>query len=91
MGYFFGALAALLNVVFNVLLLIVLVNALLSWVRPNPSNPIVHFLEVASDMLCNPVRKLFPTIIGGFDIAPMIVMLVLFFLQSWLVPWMRSF
>ena len=83
-GSFFGATANLLNYVIQALVVIVVINALLSWVHPRPDNPVVHFLESVSNFLCNPIRKLFPTVFGGFDIAPMIVMLVLFFLKDFL-------
>ena len=46
----------------------------------------MQFLDRVSDFVCNPIRKLFPTVVGGFDLAPMIVMLLLIFLQRWLVP-----
>jgi len=85
-GNFFGAIALVLNMVINGLMLIILVNALLSWIRPDPSNPAVRFLDTVSDFVCNPIRKLFPTVFGGFDLAPMIAMLALAFLQRWLVP-----
>jgi YggT family protein len=83
-GSFFAATAHLLDFVIQALLLIVVVNALLSWVHPRPDNPVVHFLESVSNFLCNPIRKLFPTVFGGFDLAPMIVMLVLIFLKDFL-------
>ena len=57
-GNLLSALASLLDVVLQGLTLIVLVNALLSWVRPDPDNPIVRFLD-RLDLLCNPVRRLF--------------------------------
>ena len=53
------------------------VNALLSWVRPDPNNPIVQFLERVSDLVSSPIRRLFPTVLGGIDFAPFIAMIVL--------------
>ena len=90
-GNFFAALSVILNLVLQGLLLVVLINALLSWIHPRPDNPIVHFLENVSEFLCGPIRKLFPTVFGGFDLAPMIVMLILIFLQRWLVPTLAGF
>jgi YggT family protein len=75
-----NAVASLLDVLIQSLMLILIVNAVLSWVRPDPSNPIVMFLERVSDVACNPVRKLFPTVYSGIDFAPFIVLLVLQFL-----------
>jgi YggT family protein len=90
-GNFFAALSVVLNLLLQGLLVVILVNALLSWFQPKPDNAAVHLLETVSDFLCNPVRKLFPTVFGGFDLAPMIVMLVLIFLQRWLVPTLAGF
>jgi YggT family protein len=79
-GNLLNALAGIIAVVSNGLLIVILVNALLSWVRPDPDNPIVRFLDRISDLVCNPIRRLFPTAIGGIDFAPYIAMLVLYFL-----------
>ena len=84
-GNFFAAFGTVLNIVLSGLMLIILINALLSWVRPDPANPIVLFLGRVSDLVCDPIRKLFPTVVGGLDLAPMIAMLVIIFLQRWLV------
>lgn len=85
LGNLLQAVAAVLNVVLQMLLLIILVNALLSWVRPDPSNPIVRFLDRVSDLLCDPIRRLFPTQVSGIDFAPFIAMLGIWLLQMFLV------
>ena len=72
-----SALAWVLKVVLTSLLWIVIINALLSWVRPDPANPIVRFLDQVSDAVCDPIRRLFPTVVGGMDLAPLIVIVVL--------------
>jgi YggT family protein len=90
-GNFFAAISVVLNLVLQGLLLVILINALLSWIQPRPDNPAVQLLETVSNFLCNPIRKPFPTVFGGFDLAPMIVMLVLIFLQRWLVPTLAGF
>lgn len=84
-GNLLEALAAVINVVLQLLLLVIFVNALLSWVRPDPSNPIVMTLERISDAVCNPVRRLFPTIVSGLDLAPFIAMLVIWLAQLFVV------
>lgn len=91
LGNLLNALAMILDVVLQGLFYIVLVNALLSWVRPDPSNPIVQFLDRVSDLLCDPVRRLFPTAFGGIDFAPFIVMLVLWFSRMFVVETLRDF
>lgn len=89
-GNLLEALATILNVVFNLLMIVIFVNALLSWVRPDPSNPIVIMLDRISDIVCNPIRRLFPTTLSGIDFAPFIAMLLIWFLQMFLVSTLRG-
>ena len=89
-GNLLEALAAVLNVVLQLLLLVIFINALLSWVRPDPSNPIVMTLDRISDLVCNPIRRLFPTIVGGIDVAPFVAMLALWLMQIFLVNTLRD-
>jgi YggT family protein len=89
-GNLLRAIAAILDIVINGLLIVVLVNALLSWVRPDPSNPIVQFLERISDLVCAPIRRLFPTALGGIDFAPFIAMLALLFVKMFVVDSLRG-
>lgn len=84
-GNLIGAIATVLDYVLNALWLILLINALLSWVRPDPNNPIVRFLATVSDAVCEPIRRLIPTVVGGFDLAPLGVMLLVMFLRQFLV------
>jgi len=89
-GNLIGAVATVLGYVLNALGLILIVNALLSWVRPDPSNPIVRFLDQVSDAVCDPIRRLFPTVVGGLDLAPMIALLAVWFLQMFVVDSLKQ-
>jgi YggT family protein len=80
----------LLDIVLQALLIVILINAVLSWVRPDPSNPIVVFLDRVSDFVCAPLRRLFPTVFGGIDFAPFIAMLAIFFIQQFVVASLRG-
>ncbi|HEV2105712.1 MAG TPA: YggT family protein [Candidatus Eisenbacteria bacterium] len=79
LGNLLEAVAAILDWGLAALALIVIVHALLSWVRPDPSNPIVRFIAVISDAVCDPIRRLIPTVIGGLDLAPLVALLVIQF------------
>jgi len=89
-GNFLGAVAGLLDIILQALLIVILVNAVLSWVRPDPSNPIVMFLDRVSDFVCAPLRRLFPTVFGGIDFAPFIAMLAIYFIQQFVVASLRG-
>lgn len=84
-GNLLHALATILDVLLQTLLIILFINALLSWVRPDPSNPIVMFLDRVSDLVCDPIRRVLPTSGGGIDFAPFIAMLAILFVKMFLV------
>lgn len=89
-GNLLGALADVLNIVLGALWIVILVNALLSWVRPDPSNPIVMFLDRVSAAVCDPIRRIVPTTVSGIDFAPFIAMLVIYFTQRFLVATLQE-
>jgi len=85
LGNLLNAIATILDMVLNALLIIIFINAILSWVRPDPSNPIVMFLDRVSDTVCNPIRRVFPTVMGGIDFAPFVAILLIYFTQLFVV------
>jgi len=89
-GNLFGALATVLDIVLQGLLIIVFVNAILSWVRPDPSNPIVMFLDRVSDLVCDPIRRLLPTSVSGIDFAPFIAILLIVGVRIFVVGTLRD-
>jgi YggT family protein len=61
-------------------------RAILSWVSPDPYNPIVRFLYNVTEPVLGYFRRLLPLQYGGLDLAPLAVLLVIIFLQKFLVP-----
>jgi len=87
LGNLISMLATVLDFAFQALMLVLLVNAVLSWFSPKPSHPIVDVLDRISDFVCEPVRRLFPTAMGGIDFAPLLVMLLVQFVgRGFVVP-----
>ncbi|HVN83975.1 MAG TPA: YggT family protein [Candidatus Binatia bacterium] len=82
---FLIALAQALNMVLWLYMWIVIGRALVSWVSPDPSNPIVRFLYHATEPLLYRVRRVVPLFGGGIDFSPLIVLVGIYFLQSFLV------
>lgn len=78
------ALSQILNVVLHIYMWIIIIRALLSWVNPDPYNPIVRFLYQITEPVLYQVRKRLPHM-GGLDISPIIVIFVIIFLQTFLV------
>ena len=88
---FLNAVASVLGIILNLYMWIVIIRALLSWVNPDPRNPIVRFLHNATDPLLYRVRRAVPFFPGGIDFSPMIVIVAIIFLQSFLVASLQEF
>ena len=56
---------------------VIIIAALLSWVRPDPYNPIVQFLARITEPAYRLVRRLMPTTLNGIDFAPLIIIVAL--------------
>lgn len=81
-----SAIANILNVLLNIVYWLVLFRALVSWVNPDPSNVIVQFLNKSTDPILEPIRRRLPLNFRfGIDISPLIVILVIIFLKSFLI------
>jgi len=63
---------------------VIIISALLSWVQPDPYNPIVQMLYRLTEPAYALVRKYIPTVFGGMDIAPLILIFALQFLEIFL-------
>jgi len=84
--------AKIADVLLSLYLWVVIIRALLSWVNPDPYNPIVRFLYQITEPAFALVRRWLPwTAMGGIDFAPMIIMLGIFFLQSFVVQTLIQF
>jgi len=90
LGIFLNAVAGVLNTVLSIYMIIVIVAALISWVNPDPYNPIVRFLSSMTEPVFRRVRRIVPFPMAGLDLSPMIVVLVIIFLQLFLVEMLRQ-
>jgi len=80
------ALAQVLDTVLFIYMWVVIISALLSWVNPDPYNPIVRILRNLTDPVFYRVRKWVPFVfIGGIDLSPILVLLAIMFLRTALV------
>jgi YggT family protein len=84
-GQFLVAFANLVNLVLSAYMWILIARAVLSWVNPDPYNPIVRFLYRVTEPVLRPVRHRLPTV-QGLDLSPMVVLLAIYFLKEFLVP-----
>ena len=83
---FLTALATVLNILFTIMYWLILIRAVVSWVNPDPYNPIVQFLYKTTEPILAPLRKLLPLQLSiGVDIAPLIAFFLIIFLKGFLV------
>ncbi len=60
---------------------IIIVRAIISWVNPNPYNPLVRLIHGLTDPVLEPIRRLLPDM-GGLDISPFVALLIIWILMS---------
>ena len=63
---------------------VIIISALLSWVRPDPYNPIVKMLDSLTQPTYSLVRRFIPTTFGNMDLSPVIIIFILIFLETFL-------
>jgi YggT family protein len=80
-----NAIANILHMVITLYIWVIIVAALISWVRPDPFNPIVQTLYRLTEPSYRFVRRFIPTIIGGVDLAPLLIILALEFIDMFFV------
>ena len=86
MANLLAALAQVVSILFTSMYWLILIRALLSWVSPDPGNPIVQLLHQVTEPVLDPLRRLIPTWRIGIDLSPFIAFLLLLLLERTLVP-----
>ena len=84
------AVARLLELVLWAYFWIIIARAVLSWVNPDPFNPIVRFLYRVTEPVLRPIRCRMPMMQMGLDLSPMLVILAIYFLPAFLVESLRD-
>jgi len=83
-GNFFTAIGYILNSILTVYMWVIIISALLTWVNPDPYNPIVRFLYSITEPVLRPIRRKIGLSMG-IDISPMIVILIILFIKYFIV------
>jgi len=87
---FLNALAYVLSIVLNIYMWLIIARAILSWVNPDPYNPIVRFLYNITEPVLSYVRRRLPLVYGGLDLSPLLVLLVIAFCNYFVVQTLRD-
>ena len=88
-GNLLDAIAVVIYYVLTFYMWLVIARAVLSWVNPDPYNPIVRFLHDVTEPVLSRIRRMVPVFGGGVDFSPMILILAIYFLMSFLVPTLK--
>jgi len=85
------AVAKVLDIALTIFMWIIIARAILSWVSPDPYNPIVRFIHNVTEPVLYQVRKRIPLSFGGIDFSPIIILLAVIFLQQFVVQSLQQF
>jgi YggT family protein len=90
MGNFLGAVARILDLVLWAYMWLIIIRALLSWVNPDPWNPVVQFLTRVTEPVLAPLRRRLPSWRTGLDLSPLVAILAIYFAQWFLVDTLKD-
>ena len=79
------AVAKILSIVLSIYMWVIIIQAILSWVNPDPFNPIVRILYQVTEPVLARLRRILPLQFGGMDFTPFVLVLVIIFTQQFLV------
>jgi len=85
LGNFIVAVTTILDFILTALNWLIIIRALISWVNPDPFNPIVQFLYKTTEPLLAPFRRLIPMHNMGLDLSPIFALIVIWFLKIFLI------
>jgi len=91
MGNIILGIANVLEVALSIFKWIIIIRALISWVNPDPYNPIVQGLTRLTEPVLRPLRKLAPPYKVGVDLTPLIAILIILFLDYALIANLKQF
>jgi YggT family protein len=85
------AVARIADILLTFYMWIVIISALLSWVNPDPYNPIVRFLYALTDPVLRRVRRVIGFRLGVIDVSPVVVILAIYFIKYFLIQSLIEF
>ena len=88
---FLVAVAKVLDIALTIFMWIIIARAILSWVSPDPYNPIVRFIHNITEPVLYQVRRKIPLSFGGIDFSPIVILLAIIFLQQFVVQSLHQF
>ncbi|HEX2859157.1 MAG TPA: YggT family protein [Alphaproteobacteria bacterium] len=90
LGYPLLSAVTILDALLLIYTFVIIAHAVLSWINPDPSNPLVRILANLTEPVTDKVRSYIP-LVGGLDLTPLVVILVIFFVRSGILPIISQF
>ncbi|MDP2912747.1 MAG: YggT family protein [Candidatus Omnitrophota bacterium] len=84
-GNFIAAIATILDYILTIANWLIIIRALISWVNPDPFNPIVQLLHKTTDPILAPFRRIIPMYNAGLDLSPIFALIFIWFLKLFLI------
>lgn len=84
-GNFVTGIAYVVDMLLNIYFWIILIRTVLSWLQPNPYNPLVRIIYNLVDPVTYKISRMIPTRVGMIDLAPFILMILIVFVQRFFV------
>ncbi|MBB5021834.1 YggT family protein [Desulfurispira natronophila] len=89
-GSFLGAIISTLSFVINIYAWILIARVFMSWINPDPGNPVVQFIYRITEPVLEPFRRFIPPI-AGIDFSPIVVFILIRFLENLLLGSLRVY
>ncbi|MEK7279083.1 MAG: YggT family protein [Nitrospirota bacterium] len=85
LGNFLHAFAKILDMALYFFMWVIIIRSLITWVNPDPYNPIVQFMTRVTEPILSPIRRFLPTYRIGVDLSPFIAILIIYFMRDFLI------
>ena len=82
---FLQAIAEILHLIITAYTWVIIASAIISWVQPDPFNPIVQLLNRLTQPAYGFTRRFIPTVFGGIVLAPVIILIALHFIDRFFI------
>lgn len=93
-GNFLSAMAAVLHMLLQAYIWVIIIRALISWVNPDPWNPIVQILNRLTDPLLDPIRRRLFRFSGrggvGIDLSPLLLIAAVYLVDFFMVATLQD-
>lgn len=91
LGNFLEGVATILGFSLDLYTWIIIIRAIISWVNPDPYNPIVQMLYRITEPVMAPLRRYLPVSGMGIDFSPLVALFAIYFLKIFLVGSLHDF